>query len=99
MNYSNKMPESRRVLRKLDATACFNDEPIPAPGSSDVLIRVHAVALNYKDVSIFDGKFPWPTMPNVILGAEFSGEIVSLGEKIRLFKVKNPHIVILQSYY
>ncbi|KAI5456965.1 hypothetical protein BGZ63DRAFT_495097 [Mariannaea sp. PMI_226] len=90
------MPESRRVLRRQgDAVACFHDEPIPTLGSSDVLVRVHAVALNYKDISIFDGQFPWPTMPNGIIGTEFAGEIISVGDKIRLFKVGDRVVSLL----
>ena len=54
-------------------------EPPPPPGAGEVQIRVRAVGLNHIDVWGFRGMaFVRRKLP-VVVGAEASGEIVSLG--------------------
>ena len=59
------------------------DIPIPQPGRGDVLVRVRYAALNRLDDFVRTG---WRglalTFPH-ILGADFSGEIVGLGEGVQ----------------
>lgn len=54
--------------------------PEPQPGRGDVLLRLHAAALNYVDLAVATGAFPanYPLIP-VCDGA---GEIVALGEDV-----------------
>lgn len=80
-------PSTRKVFRRVDHQLQISEEPIPALGSLDVLVKVRAVSLNWKDTAILDGRFPWPTLENGIPCAEFAGEIVQLGEKVRLSDV------------
>ena len=40
--------------------------PIPKPGRAQVLIRVHAVSLNYRDLLIATGKYGSPGIQNVV---------------------------------
>jgi NADPH:quinone reductase-like Zn-dependent oxidoreductase len=55
--------------------------------SSHVLITVHAVLLNWKDIAILAGKFPWPALENGSPAAEFAGEIIAVGENVEGFQV------------
>jgi NADPH:quinone reductase-like Zn-dependent oxidoreductase len=58
-------------------------EPPPPPGLGDVQIRVRAVGLNHIDVWGFRGMaFVRRKLP-VVVGAEASGEIASVGEGVR----------------
>ena len=54
------------------------DDPIPGPGQ--VLLRVHAAAVNFPDVLQIAGKYqvriPVPFSP----GSEFAGEVIATGE-------------------
>ncbi len=60
--------------------------PPPPPAAGEVQIRVRAVALNYIDVWGYRGMaFAKRKMP-LVVGAEASGEIVSLGEGVTRFK-------------
>ncbi|KAK5999210.1 Zinc-type alcohol dehydrogenase-like protein [Cladobotryum mycophilum] len=80
-------PNTRRVLRKESAGVVqFQEEPIPEYGTSDVLIRVRAVSLNWKDAAIVDGRTSWAALPNGIVGTEFAGEVVQVGGSVRFFK-------------
>ncbi|KAH7177994.1 hypothetical protein DER46DRAFT_632861 [Fusarium sp. MPI-SDFR-AT-0072] len=62
------------------------DLPLPLHPTA-VLIKVHAVALNYRDANIANGGNPWPITPNGIPGNDAAGEIVSVGNRVSLVKV------------
>lgn len=52
----------------------------PVPGTDEVLIRVHASALNRADILQRLGKYPPPPgVPTDIGGIEFAGEVIALG--------------------
>lgn len=66
----------------------------PRVEDNEVLIRVKVAGICGTDLHIQEGKFP--CNPPVIIGHEFSGEIVELGEKVTHFKtgdrvVAEPH--------
>ncbi|KAH8800922.1 chaperonin 10-like protein [Xylogone sp. PMI_703] len=95
----SNIPLTRRVLRRESPGAVrFHDESIPSRGSLDVLVRVRAVSLNYKDVAAVDGKLPSGVPLGVleggIVGSEFAGEIMWIGDHVRLFK-KGDRVVSL----
>lgn len=65
--------------------------PMPEPGSGEVVVRVSAAGLNYRDVlqrvgilreEAFQGGFAGNA-----LGMEFSGEVVALGPGVHRFKL------------
>ena len=58
----------------------FEEAPTPQPGPGQVLLRVHATALNRADLLQRQGKYPAPrgTVQN-IPGLEFAGEVAELG--------------------
>src|SRR5512135_3158468 len=58
----------------------------PAPEPGEVVVRVHACSICGSDVHAFHGKHPRLTFPR-ILGHEFSGEIVALGESVTQYRV------------
>ncbi len=57
----------------------------PAPGSGQVLIRVHACAVCRTDLHVIDGELPKPKLP-LIPGHEIVGTVVELGESVFRFK-------------
>ena len=59
------------------------ERPEPEPG--EVLLRVKAAGICGSDLHIKDDRLP--NNPPVILGHEFSGEVVALGEKVSGFSV------------
>ncbi len=54
----------------------------PAPGPGEVLVRVLAAGICGTDRHLFKGEFP--CAPPVTLGHEFSGEVVAIGEGVKL---------------
>jgi NADPH:quinone reductase-like Zn-dependent oxidoreductase len=65
------------------------ETPIPTPGPKEILIRVKAVSLNYRDKAIVDGIYlpdiMEPNLPFVPV-ADASGEVVSIGADVTKFK-------------
>ena len=63
-------------------------EPLPLPlSASEILIKVHAVALNYRDANIAHGGNPWPVIPHGIIGNDAAGEVILVGENVKSLKV------------
>jgi NADPH2:quinone reductase len=53
-------------------------EPVPAPGQ--LLVRVHAAAVNFPDVLFINGKYQIKIPPPFIPGNEIAGEVIGAGE-------------------
>ena len=53
------------------------DEPVPGPGQ--LLVRVHAAAVNFPDVLFIAGKYQVKIPPPFIPGNEIAGEVIAAG--------------------
>ncbi|KAI0337720.1 NAD-P-binding protein [Trametopsis cervina] len=73
------------VLPKFDGinNLTVRQAPVPKPGKGEVLVKVHAVSLNYRDLMIASGKYGLPSPENVIPCSDMAGEIVAVGEGSR----------------
>jgi putative PIG3 family NAD(P)H quinone oxidoreductase len=61
----------------------LHDRPTPQPGPGQLLVRVHASALNRADLLQRAGNYPAPPgAPPDIPGLEFAGEVAALGENV-----------------
>jgi len=58
----------------------------PKPGLREVLVRVRANSLNFREVSVLRGTYPLPVKPDVVMGADGAGEVVALGEGVTRLK-------------
>lgn len=58
------------------------DEPMPQPQRGEVVVRVRAVSLNYRDVSLVLGRYVWGADPGLIPCSDAAGEIVAVGEGV-----------------
>lgn len=63
------------------------------------LIRVHAVALNYRDANIANGGNPWPVLPNGIPCNDAAGEVVAVGERVKTLAVGDKVAPITDTEY
>src|ERR1700712_5396271 len=60
---------------------------VPAPGLSEILIKVHAAGVNRPDVAQRSGSYPPPPGASDLPGLEVAGEVVALGEGATRFKL------------
>ena len=66
--------------------------PTPQPAAEQVLVRLHAAALNHRDVWIQKGQYAGIKLP-CTLGADGSGEIAALGAGVTGWEVGAPVII------
>jgi NADPH:quinone reductase-like Zn-dependent oxidoreductase len=64
----------------------LGDEPVPALGRNDVLIRVHAASLNYRDQAVLDSRYGGRT-DAVVPTSDGAGEVVAVGENVTRTKI------------
>ena len=69
-----------RAVTIHDGEVQVQDRPDPAPGPSEVLVRVHAAGLNGADMMQRRGRYPAPPgAPKDIPGLELAGAVVARG--------------------
>lgn len=64
----------------------IGETPTPQPKEDEVLIRVHATALNRADLLQRRGFYPPPAGETEILGLEAAGEVAQVGSKVTRWK-------------
>ncbi|MGV9271402.1 zinc-dependent alcohol dehydrogenase family protein [Kitasatospora sp. NPDC003701] len=57
------------------------------PGPTQVLVKVHAAAVNRRDALILSGRYPLPARPGVIALSDGAGEVVAAGAEVTRFRV------------
>lgn len=63
------------------------DEPKPVPRAGEVLVRVRATSLNFRDRLLVLGQHPLPAKSGVVPLADASGEIEAVGDRVTRFAV------------
>ena len=61
--------------------------PTPQVGPGEVLVRVRAVSLNFRDIAILRGRYPRRSVPGLVPVSDAAGEVVAVGEDVHAFKV------------
>ena len=72
----------------VDGIGVLEVDTPPAPTADRVRVRVYAAGLNRADILQRRGHYPAPPgYPHNIPGMEFAGEVESIGEEVRAWKV------------
>jgi NADPH:quinone reductase len=58
------------------------DVPEPTPRAGEVAVAVRAAAVNFPDVLMVAGAYQIRTEPPFVLGSEFAGDVVAVGEGV-----------------
>lgn len=61
-------------------------EPVPQINSYEVLINIKAVSLNYRDLVIANGKYPFPVKDKAVPCSDGAGVVEAVGESVNNFK-------------
>ncbi|KAL7619552.1 hypothetical protein AAE478_010092 [Parahypoxylon ruwenzoriense] len=78
----------RRTAGELPLTVEHSTETLPAELSpNDVLIKIHAVSLNFRDVAMLHGRYPAEFEKRGIVGSDCAAEVVAIGSAVNEFKV------------
>ncbi|KDQ55976.1 hypothetical protein JAAARDRAFT_195217 [Jaapia argillacea MUCL 33604] len=63
----------------------LQETSIRAPSSSEVLVKVHAVSLQYRDLMVTTGKYPG-AKEDLVPGSDLAGEILAVGDSVTKWK-------------
>ncbi len=63
------------------------ERPEPKPGHRQVLVKIHACSLNYRDLAIARGTYRVPVRDNIIPLSDGAGEVIAVGDGVRKVKV------------
>lgn len=63
------------------------ERAVPAPGATELLVKVAAAGINRPDVMQREGKYPVPPGASDLPGLEISGEVVAIGKDVKRHKV------------
>jgi alcohol dehydrogenase len=65
----------------------LGDDPDQKPVRGEVLIRVRAVALNFRDLAMATGRYPVPHRAGLVPVSDAAGDVVDVGEGVTSFSV------------
>jgi NADPH:quinone reductase-like Zn-dependent oxidoreductase len=76
-------------LGSLDGLALV-ERDLPSPGLGEVLVRVRASSLNFRDLIILSGSYPVPVPAGRVPLSDGAGEVVAVGPGVTRFKIGDP---------
>src|SRR5690349_18562108 len=62
------------------------EQPVPKPGGNEVLVRVRAVSLNYRDILTIEQQRPGNLPPPLVPCSDGAGEVVAVGQGVTRWK-------------
>jgi len=65
------------------------ERPDPRPAHRQILVKVSACSLNYRDLAIARGSYRLPVRENIIPLSDGAGEVIEVGEDVRRVKVSD----------
>ncbi|KAK4233034.1 chaperonin 10-like protein [Achaetomium macrosporum] len=86
------LPETYRAFRRttgeLPLTVAPSTEQLPRElGPSDVLIKIHAVSLNFRDIAMLDGRYPIQVLERGIAASDAAAEVAAVGSAVKNFAI------------
>ncbi len=76
-----------RAIQVIDDQALvWGEVTTPTPGPNDVLIKVHATAINRADLLQRKGMYPPPPGASDVMGLECAGEVLEVGSEVQTYK-------------
>ncbi|MEV4253107.1 NAD(P)-dependent alcohol dehydrogenase [Spirillospora sp. NPDC049652] len=63
----------------------IHEQDEPTPGRGQVVVRVRANSIGFRDLKVLNGTYVLPVTPGVVPGCEGAGEVVAVGEGVTRF--------------
>ncbi len=85
------LPTTRKLARLVsrgDTLAVdLGEGPMPQPGPGEVLVRVEAASLNYRDLLVLRGQYPLPARDGLIPLSDGAGTVAAVGSGASRWRV------------
>ncbi|KJA29715.1 hypothetical protein HYPSUDRAFT_230607 [Hypholoma sublateritium FD-334 SS-4] len=65
----------------------LGEAAVPKLKANDVLVKIHAVSLQFRDLMIAGGTYPVALPPNLVPASDSAGEIIAVGEDVKDWQV------------
>ncbi|KAL3490676.1 alcohol dehydrogenase [Aspergillus germanicus] len=91
------IPQSYKAFRRTadGSTVEMVEENLPSSlQPTQVLIRIHAVSLNYRDVAMMNGMYPAQVIDRGIPASDCAAEVVTVGSDVKDFRVGD-HVTVI----
>lgn len=85
-SYHIQSPSLKAREDGFKSTLILQDDAIPSLGPHDVLLQIHAVSLNWRDIMIATGTYHRPQKSNVVPCSDGAGIITKAGAEVTRFK-------------
>lgn len=85
----------KAVIVGEDHSLSWDEFESPVPGDEEVLIKIHATAINRADLMQRRGLYPPPPGASPIMGLECAGEVVEVGSACNRYQVGDPVCALL----
>ncbi|KAL7903076.1 hypothetical protein HDV63DRAFT_111707 [Trichoderma sp. SZMC 28014] len=77
----------------------FSEQPLPELGDSEVLVKIEAASLNYRDLTLARGEYPHGKRENVVPGSDGAGTVVAVGKQVSRFQPGDKVITTFNQAY
>jgi NADPH:quinone reductase-like Zn-dependent oxidoreductase len=72
------------------------ESPMPQPGAGQILVRIKAVSLNYRDKLVIEDKYLVPILYPLVPGSDLAGEVVAVGSGVSRFRAGDQVVSIFR---
>jgi NADPH:quinone reductase-like Zn-dependent oxidoreductase len=91
MSYPETYTAFRRTTGDLPNTIQQTQEKLPKElGPNDVVVKIHAVSLNYREHATLIGTYPVKTEEGGIPCSDAAAEVIATGSAVKKFKIGDP---------
>ncbi|EIN05165.1 NAD(P)-binding protein [Punctularia strigosozonata HHB-11173 SS5] len=84
------LPTTTREYRlpeyKGPSSLVLKEANVAPPKSHEVLVKIKAVSLQYRDLIVSKGQYPLGVKENVVPGSDCAGEIIAVGDSVTAWK-------------
>ncbi|KAE8443644.1 hypothetical protein EG329_001502 [Mollisiaceae sp. DMI_Dod_QoI] len=77
----------------------YMEQPVAQLGDNQVLIKLHGASLNYRDLMIPRGTYPWTVKPGVVPGSDGAGTVLAIGKHVTRFRPGDKVITMLNQQH
>lgn len=88
---SSSIPKTHKTWKLhgadgFDSLKYDTNAPMPEMSDNEVLVKFHAASLNFRDLAIPKGLYPFPLKDGKTPGSDGAGEVVAVGSKVTRFQ-------------
>ncbi|KAI1413273.1 zinc-binding dehydrogenase [Hypoxylon sp. FL1857] len=73
----------------------FTEQSVSQLGDTQVLVKIRGASLNYRDIVISQGTFPWDSKLGVVPGSDGAGVVLAVGKNVTRFQPGDKVITVI----